>query len=89
MVPSTSSDRWQSKTLLTIDEHGSKFARNSVFDCHLSPAGRQIAIEISVSNDFSPTFVDSINVYDCFLSGVYILLKVSGTLRQRLPLIWL
>ena len=28
-------DRWQSKTLLTFDEHGSKIARNSVFDCHL------------------------------------------------------
>ena len=25
-------------------------ARNSVFDCHLSPVGRQIAIENSVSN---------------------------------------
>ena len=28
-------DRWQSKTLLTIDERGSKIARNGVFDCHL------------------------------------------------------
>ena len=27
-------DRWQSKTLLTVDEHGSNIARNSVFDCH-------------------------------------------------------
>ena len=26
--------RWQSKTLLTVDECGSKFARNSVFDCN-------------------------------------------------------
>ena len=30
--------RWQSKTLLTIEERGSKTARKSVFDCHLSPA---------------------------------------------------
>ena len=29
-------DRRQSKTLLTIDERGSKIDRNSVFDCHLS-----------------------------------------------------
>ena len=34
-------DRLKSKTLLTIDEHGSKIARNSVCDCHLSPFGRQ------------------------------------------------
>ena len=38
--------------LLTIDERGSKIARNSVFDCHLSPVGRQKAIENSVSKDF-------------------------------------
>ena len=45
-------DYSQSKTLLTINERGSKIARNSVFDCHLSPAGRQMAIKNSVSNDF-------------------------------------
>ena len=44
--------RRQSKTLLTIDERGSKIARNSIFDCHLSRVGRQMAIEISVSKDF-------------------------------------
>ena len=44
--------RRQSKTLLTIDEPGSKLARNSVFDCNLSPVGRQVAVENSVSNDF-------------------------------------
>ena len=38
-------DRRQSKMLLTIDERGSKIARNSVFDSHLSPVGRHIAIE--------------------------------------------
>ena len=45
-------DRQQSKTLLTIDERGSKIDRNSVFDCHLSPVGRQMAIENSVSDYF-------------------------------------
>ena len=45
-------DRRQSKTLLTIDERGSKIARNSVFDCHLSPVGRQMAVENPVSNNF-------------------------------------
>ena len=31
-------DRWQSNALLPIDEHGSKIAGSSVFDCHLSPS---------------------------------------------------
>ena len=38
-------DRQLSKTLLTIDERGSKIAGNSVFDCNLSPDWRQMAIE--------------------------------------------
>ena len=63
-------DRWQSNTLLMIDERGSKIARNSVFDCQLSPVGRQMAIGNSVSNDMCSTFVDSSNVFDCLLSGV-------------------
>ena len=45
-------DGRQSKTLLTDDEHGSKIARNSVFNCHLLPVWRQMAIENSVSNYF-------------------------------------
>ena len=28
-----------------MDERGSKIARNSVFNCHLSPVGRQMSIE--------------------------------------------
>ena len=36
----------------TIDERGSKIDINSVFDCHLSPVGRQMAIENTVSIDF-------------------------------------
>ena len=66
----TTSDRRQSKTLLKIDEHGSKIIRNSVFDCHLSPVGRQMAIKISVSNHFLSMLVDSINVFNCGLSSV-------------------
>ena len=42
--------RRQWKTLSTIDKHGSKIIRNSVFDCHLSPVWRQMAIEIGVFN---------------------------------------
>ena len=45
-------DKRQSKTLLPIDERGSKIATNSVFDCHLSPIGRQMTIKNSVSGDF-------------------------------------
>ena len=35
-------DRQQSKMPLTINERGSKIARNSVFNCHLLPVGRQM-----------------------------------------------
>ena len=45
-------DRRQLKMLLTIDEHGSKIVRSRVFDSHLSPDWRQMAIENSVSNNF-------------------------------------
>ena len=44
--------RRQSETLLTIEKNRSKIARNSVFNCHLSPVGRQMVIKNSVSNDF-------------------------------------
>ena len=43
-------DMHESKTLITNDERGSKIARNSVFEWHLSPDGRQMAVEISVSS---------------------------------------
>ena len=45
-------DRRQSKMLRTIAERGSQIPRSSIFDCHLSPVGRQTAIEIYLSNDF-------------------------------------
>ena len=56
--------------LLMIEERGSKIARNNLYDCHLSQVGRQMAIENSVFNDFLSMFLDSINVFDCRLSGV-------------------
>ena len=62
--------RRQSKMLLTMDEHVSKIDRNSVFDCHLSPFGRQMAIKNSVFNNLLSAFVGSINVFDCRLPGV-------------------
>ena len=58
-------DRRQSKTLLTVDERGSKLARNSIFDC-------QMVIENFVCNDFGSTFVDGINVFQRRLYGVRI-----------------
>ena len=61
---------WQSKTLSTIDERGSELATTSVFNCQLSPIGRLMTIESSVSNYFWSTFVDNIDVFDCRLSGV-------------------
>ena len=63
------SGRWQSRTLLTIDERGSKIARNRI--------GRQMAIENSVSNDFLSTFVDSITFFDCHLPDVRFLSQNS------------
>ena len=54
----------------TIDERGSKIDRNSVFDCHVSPVWRQMAIENTVSIDFRSTFLDSIGVLDCRQPGV-------------------
>ena len=62
--------RRQSKTLLPMDERGSEIATTSVFECHLSPVGRLMDIENFVSNFFLSTFVDSIDVFDCRLSGV-------------------
>ena len=63
-------DRQQSKTLLTIDERGSKITRNSVFISIYGPTGKKKAFKNSVSNNFWSTFVDSINIFDCHLSGV-------------------
>ena len=45
-------DRRQSKTLFTMDERGSEIATTSVFECHLSPVGRLMAIENFISNYF-------------------------------------
>ena len=47
-------------------------ARTSVFYCQLSPVGPQSAIENYVSGDLRSMFVDSINIFDCRLSEVFI-----------------
>ena len=75
--------RRQSKTLLTIDERGSKIAKKSVFDCHLSPVGLQMSIENSVSNDFylrsSILLTFPIAAYPVWLSRLKTLVpKVAG-----------
>ena len=43
-------DNRQWKTVLSIDDRGSKITRNSVFHCHLSPVGRLMVIKNSVSD---------------------------------------
>ena len=63
-------DRLQSKTILTIGKRRSKIVKHSVFDCHLSPMGRQMAIKNSVSSNFLSMFVDSIVLFDCAIPGV-------------------
>ena len=70
VVNISTSGRWQSKMLLTIDERRSKIDRNSVFDRHLLPVRQQMTIKNFVSNGFLSTFLDSISVFDCRLSGV-------------------
>ena len=64
-------DRRQSKTLLTIDKHGSKISINRDLDCRLSPVGRKMAIKNSVSNNFLSTFFFSIHLFDCRLPSVF------------------
>ena len=67
----TKSDRRQSKTLLTIEERGSKIARNRVFDCHMSPFGGQMAIENTktlLTIDECGSKLARNCVFDCHLS---------------------
>ena len=45
-----------------------------------------MAIKNSVSNDFGSTFIDSINIFDCHLSGVYL---VCSNNDPRLALTYL
>ena len=55
----------------TIEERRSKIDRNSVFDCHLSPHWRQMAIKNTIFISFfdpRSSIVDSI--FDCRLPGV-------------------
>ena len=63
--------------LIIIDECVSKIARNSDCDRHLSPVGRQMAIENSVSNDFLSKFIDSIDVFDCHLPSVLLTIRYA------------
>ena len=58
--------------LLSINERRKIIARNSVFDCHLSPVRRQMAIKNIVSNNFFYlcSSISIHNVFDCCLSGV-------------------
>ena len=60
-------------------------SRNSVFDYHLLPVGRQTAIKHCVSNKLRSMFVHSINVFDCCLSGVFIEYTeyVAKTIRNK------
>ena len=76
-------DRLRSKAS-TIEERGSKIARNSVFDCHLSPVGRQMAILNSVSNDFFYLRSSVELIFNCFLSGVNMQTQIYERSDQRL-----
>ena len=62
----STSDSEQSKTLLTIDERGSKLARNSVLiaKCRLFDEAR-VVVKNYDANYFWSLIVDSIDVFDC------------------------
>ena len=83
MTPSTP-DRRQSKTPLTIHERGSKRARNSVFDCHISPGGRQMAIENSVSDYF---YLRS-SIVLTFSIAAYPVWPGNTSRNMRFPTMW-
>ena len=53
----------------------------------INKVGSKMAIENSVSNIYGSTFVDSINVFDCHLSGVYniSLVNLSPVFFRSLP----
>ena len=75
-ILSTPHRRHRRKTLLTIDGRGSKIARNSAYESHLSPVGRQMAIENYVSNNFdlrsSIVLTFSIAAYPmCYLAACF------------------
>ena len=53
-----------------IDEHTSKIFRNRVFDCHLWPDWRQMAIENTVSSDFDRRSLIVKSVFDYCISSV-------------------
>ena len=58
-----------------------KIARNSVFDYHLSPVGLQLAIE-NCFWWFLSSFGDSINVFDCRISGVVLLERLLNNVHK-------
>ena len=60
--------RRQSQTLI-LSTHADKNSY-SVFDCHLSPVGRQMAIKNSVSNKFDLHSCIVKSAFDCILPGV-------------------
>ena len=65
--------RRQSKTLILSTNVDKKIVRNRVFHCHLSPNWRQMAIENTVSSDFDPRSSIVQSVFDCRLTGVFML----------------
>ena len=58
--------RWQSKTPLTIGKHGSKVARNSVFDCYLSPVRSKTLFLTILDLRLSIVLTFSIAVYPVY-----------------------
>ena len=54
----------------TIDKRRSKIVRNRVFDCHLSPNWRQMAIENTILANFDSRSSIVKRVFDCRLPDV-------------------
>ena len=68
----------QSKTLLAIDESGSKISRNSVFNCHLSPVGDKWHPKTLFLSIFDSRLSIVKSVFDCRLPCVIIFIMKRG-----------
>ena len=66
--------------LSTIDEHGSKIDRNSVFSCHLSPHWRQMAMENTVSIDFwrQMAIENTVSIDFLLISSIVLALSIAA-----------
>ena len=64
----------------TIDERRSKIVKNRVFDCHLSPGWRQMAIENTTSSDF---FIRVRRLLSAFSTAAWLMSLIMGYCEDK------